>query len=770
MEVEEVEITISRGKTPEEAIAQYRKSTEYEWLKKRADQLYDGYGVGSSPASNPFGYVQASQIELFNYAFGTISKIRTTPNPDTSPNDEYLLPFASKRNTKLLHHLLTVLIGNLSKDTLDVQFTRIDSFARDGRNHQKAFLRLAYLMKQAGLAQNEAAQAIGLSPEEVPQNMDQLRARLNIDPKLWDERDFSVAVQSIFEYCGMDTVMVSVILCLCIFGFAGVRNDNSGSAPEIRYMNPIMTRTNWSANMDYKDLVYFGEIILVPLSKFRHEAAGWLTEDEMKTVEKDAVTYEQILQRQGYIGYLGAFNSEFDGDKFIEVMDFEFKHSHLLTTKNKTIKGIPTLILDLKNSASPKHNQIPIYARYGGKYCCQSGLMYRCGRITPEPRQPMPLHPSDQRLTDHADVILGATFYRPMSLNGVSVSPVERVMEHVDSLQTLLSKRDNLIGSISPDLTAIDVDAIKEALTTPNAKGVSMKKMIQGVFRRGLVPYKGKQRVKMPNAGGNWPVQVIPSNTSARLAQLEAAAEYDIRQIRMLIGVPETLEGIMPGTRSGDKAMQNMNAAATESMEPIRQAKKAIFTNCSKFWLYTIQTGGFVGSYKGSVVNIDPDVHGFSIFNTKVIVDSSKERWAILMQAALEGHAKGFIPYSMIAYLQTESNIQTAELRYADFEQRQLQRQDAMAERNFMANAEDQQKKLEQTIAGKLEAERIKVQGIIEKAMTDAEAAGRQVAAKIMADYEAIKMENEALKEQIVLEKDLELRNERLKPKESTNE
>jgi hypothetical protein len=93
-----------------------------------------------------------------------------------------------------------------------------------------------------------------------------------------------------------------------------------------------------------------------------------------------------------------------------------------------------------------------------------------------------------------------------------------------------------------------------------------------------------------------------------------------------------------------------------------------------------------------------------------------------------------------------------------------------MAERNFMANAEDQQKKLEQTIAGKLEAERIKVQGIIEKAMTDAEAAGRQVAAKIMADYEAIKMENEALKEQIVLEKDLELRNERLKPKESTNE
>jgi hypothetical protein len=169
-------------------------------------------------------------------------------------------------------------------------------------------------------------------------------------------------------------------------------------------------------------------------------------------------------------------------------------------------------------------------------------------------------------------------------------------------------------------------------------------------------------------------------------------------------------------------------------------------------------------------VNIDPDVHGFSIFNTKVIVDSSKERWAILMQAALEGHAKGFIPYSMIAYLQTESNIQTAELRYADFEQRQLQRQDAMAERNFMANAEDQQKKLEQTIAGKLEAERIKVQGIIEKAMTDAEAAGRQVAAKIMADYEAIKMENEALKEQIVLEKDLELRNERLKPKESTNE
>lgn len=760
------EIVIDRVLTPEEAIKGFRESKEYTWLKKKASELFYGYGPSTFPTQAPFGMLQSEMIELFNYAYGIQSKARTTDNPNTSPNDEYLLPFASKRSSKLLHHLLTTMVGNISKDKLDVQFTRIDTMGSDAKMSYKGMLQLAQMIKAAGAAHNEAAAAAGLTPDEVPDTMSHLRARLAIDPKLWDERDMSVAVKAIFSYAGMDNVMKAAVLCLAIFAFAGIRSDNTGSFPEIRYMNPIMTRTNWSPMMDYKDLIYFSEIVIIPLTKFKHEAAGWLTDAEIKSVEETAVTYESILQRQGMTGYLGAYGSMFEGDKFVEVMDFEFKHTHYLTMKRKSVRGVPTLFVDLKNGQSPTSEQTPIYARYGGKYCCQTGLMYRCGRLTPEPRQPMPLMEEDSKLTDHTDVILGATFFRTMALNGVSVSPVGRVMEHIDSLNTLLGQHSNTVKAIVPDITTFDLDAMRAVLLSPSQKAGDVKKIVQAFLRRGLAPYNGKKRP--PAAGNAWPIANIPNNTAQKLTTLEASIEWEIRQIRMLVGVPETLEGIMPGTRTGDKAMQNMNNQAAESMEMIRSARKDLFKTTAKFWLYTIQCNGYTGSYNGKSVRVNPDMHAWSIYDTDVIVDSTAERWNMLMQAAIAGNQKGLIPFSMLAYLNTESDIQTAELRFSAFEQDALQKQQQQAQQNFQMNAEDQQNKLNATIQGKLEDRNLQTQAIIQKANIDANARIEAVLRQIEGRLSEIPIQKNADSELITQEKDLELRND-LQTKESTN-
>lgn len=752
------ELEINRTLSPKEAIEAFRESREYKWLHKKAKEIFYGYGPSTFPTQAPFGMLQSEMIELFNYAYGIQSKARTTQNPNTSPNDEYLLPFASKRSSKLLHHLLTTMVGNICKDRLDVQFTRIDSMGSDAKVSFKAMLQLAQMLKTVGATHNEAAAAAGLTPEEVPDTMEHLRARLAIDPKLWDERDMSVAVKAIFNYAGMNNVDKAVVLCLAIFAFAGIRSDNTGSFPEIRYMNPIMTRTNWSPNMDYKDLMYFSEVILVPLTKFKHEAADWLTDDEMKAVEATAVTYESILLRQGMTGYLGAYASMFEGDKFVEVMDFEFKHTHYLTMRRKSVRGVPRLFVDLKNSPSPTSEQTPIYARYGGKYCCQTGIMYRCGRLTPEPRQSPPLMEEDNKLTDHTDVMLGATFFRVMSLNGVSVSPVGRVMEHVDNLNDLLGQHTNTVKAIVPDITTFDLDAMRTVLLSPSQKAGDVKKIVQAFLRRGLAPYNGKKRP--PAAGNAWPIANIPNNTASKLAMLENSIEYEIRQIRMLVGVPETLEGIMPGTRTGDKAMQNMNNQAAESMEMIRSARKDLFKTTAKFWLYTIQCQGYTGSYGNKAIRIDPEMHTWSIYNTEVITDSTPERWNTLMQAAISGNAKGLVPYSMIAYLQTETDIQTAELRFSAYEQKMMQQQQQQAQRNFEMNAQEQAAQMDKTIQGKLEAENIKGQAAITKAQIDAQARLEAVLTQIEGRLKEISIQKNADSELITQEKDLELRND----------
>ena len=139
------------------------------------------------------------------------------------------------------------------------------------------------------------------------------------------------------------------------------------------------------------------------------------------------------------------------------------------------------------------------------------------------------------------------------------------------------------------------------------------------------------------------------------------------------------------------------------------------------------------------------------------------------MQAAIAGNQKGMIPFSMIAYLQTESDIQTAELRFSAFEQEALQKQQQQAQQNFQMNAEDQQNKLMATIDGKIQAETVKAQAVLQKAQIDAQAGMQEILAKIDGKLKEISIQKNAESALITQEKDLELRND-LQTKNNTNE
>jgi len=204
----------------------YRKGDALRtWLREEARKVYNGYGATASGSMNlANAVVQSQRMELWQYAMGLEALTRTKPNPKTGPNDPDMEVVGTSRNTKFLNHLLNTMVGTLCKEELEPNVERIDSFAHEYHEDYRALVRLATLLNNIDKKATEAAQVIGLNPDEIPTNTSQLRARLSTNPQMMDERNAKVAIQSIFLNNQMPAHIRQFALSLVIWGFGGLRH------------------------------------------------------------------------------------------------------------------------------------------------------------------------------------------------------------------------------------------------------------------------------------------------------------------------------------------------------------------------------------------------------------------------------------------------------------------------------------------------------------------------------------------------------------------
>lgn len=163
---------------------------------------------------------------------------------------------------------------------------------------------------------------------------------------------------------------------------------------------------------------------------------------------------------------------------------------------------------------------------------------------------------------------------------------------------------------------------------------------------------------------------------------------------------------------------------------------RSVYERSCRYWCYIVQWEDASYGYGGKSVRIESQKYKWNIYNISCSIKPTAEAWAILMDAAIKGHEKGTIPFSMIMYLQRESDLMTAEMVYSDFEDRMLAKQQANEEKNIQMN--DQLSKNTAREASDLKISQIQAQGevVLQKVIAEGQEERKALSAKIMADQE----------------------------------
>jgi hypothetical protein len=654
MEINILEQTEISPEKMQEAVAAVKATAEEKLRKKIMDlgrEIWNRYQFNSPNLyMHQWDYVRMNQVA--RYFLGRQDQTqyltkweKSIQNKEKSPKgqgagweEDTRYQDLMSGNLKILNHVITALMGNMSRQKFTPTVFREDQQASDMRNDFRDKLYAAMQLKEFGIRYESLLNEVGFKEEELPVDDFDLRAKVEAKQFL-DEAQMQMALKdTLLKNNFTPAILEKIRLHALLFGVVDVRVDWMSKLYKIRHTNPYFRTSGYSAKADCSDSPYDAELIFVYLDDLKVEAAGEIK--DWKSVEAAATTYEEFYSRfNGMVLNRASWMERgrpavVSAERGVAVLDYEYKRTEKITEQiRKTADGRVITKYGLNATGSSVVAERAIQYRYGAKLIVDcADEAYHVGRRLPRAAE---YDGHKEEVQDLFTSMSGFITYRPMNLEGQNVAIGEKGLEYVQTIQQLWVKGAKIAKRILPPLVKIDRFGFNSLTTAPGQKGISGFDVAQSMVGDGLLIYDSQPYQKNFSMPKGVPVTIEHTEDTRKLREIYELIAINTNALREIMSTPPQATGQMPGTRTGQGVSELVLSEAQQSIQPWYDAVENVVNRMDKYILLMLKYGGAKGNYKGTPYNVDASTEGGlwkNVYCVHVKNTPTEARWERLYQ------------------------------------------------------------------------------------------------------------------------------------------
>lgn len=523
-------------------------------------------------------------------------------------DEDYRLTDYMAGNLKILNHVVTTIMGNMSRQKFTPTVFREDQQASELRNNFREELESAMVVKEFGIRYQTLLDNTGFKEEELPVNDFDLKAKVEAK-QFYDEAQMQMALKDVLLKNNFTPAILEKIrLHTILFGVVDVRVDWMSKLHKIRHTNPYFRQSGYTTKADCSDAPFDAELIFVYLDDLKVEAAGEIK--DWDSVRAASTTYEDFYARfNGMVLNRSNWGARdrpaiVESERGVAVLDFQYKRTERITEQRRTTAdGRVITKYGLNATGSTVVAERAIQHRYGAKLLVDcSDEAYHVGRVLPRATE---YDGHRDEVEDIFTSMSGFITYRPMNLEGQNVSIAEKGLEYIQTIQQLWVKGAKMAKRILPPLVKIDRFGFNAITTAPGQKGISGFDVAQSMVGDGLLVYDSAPYQKNFSMPKGVPVTIEHTEDTRKLKEIYDLIAINTNALREIMNTPPQATGQMPGTRTGQGVSELVLSEAQQSVMPWYDAVENVVNRMDKYILLMLKYGGAKGTYKGSPYNVD---------------------------------------------------------------------------------------------------------------------------------------------------------------------
>lgn len=603
-------------------------------------------------------------------------------------------------NLQILNHIVTTIMGNMSNVAYPITVFRMDGAANKLRQKLQDGIALAMELKSFGIRYQGLLDELGFKEEELPISDYDLRKKVE-NKRVADEVEMQYAVKDVLQQHNFWASIVERIrLNTILFGFTEVRTDWMAKRNRVRFTDLFFRISGFAQKPDCSDSPFDAELIFVPLSDLKYEAEGEIT--DWTSVEALATSYQDFFQRySGYVMTRGSgWGPRMDGavieaEKGVPVLDFVYKQTDRIVDEERELPdGTVFRKRSLNKSGTNIVAEKAIEHRYGGKWIVGTKEMYQWGRILPSARQYDATEERDS-VIDYYTCHSGFIGFRPMAMSGLNVPPAEKALNILNEIQQLWVKLSRINKRILPPLISADRKAFKDLIQDKGGKGLTPMDVATSIFGDGFnlwdsQPYA--QNLSLPKGG---PVSVQHTEDVRKAQEIVTLMAELMNMLREMMATPPQMNGVMPGTRTGEGVSELMVNQAQTTMLPFYKSVENVIERTCDYILMMIKYSGAEGNFGGNPYFIDASTEANTwrnVYKCRVKTTMNNERWNRLYEFLNRYIEMGYnIPPDVVFAIEDTDDVKEAEMLLADAVKRA--EQTARGDAQYQFQMQEQQRK-----------------------------------------------------------------------------
>jgi hypothetical protein len=657
--------------------------------------------------------------ENYQYALANQSILRTIrPIENISGNDAFTLPGADLRNVHIAPSIVDAINGKMNRMQFKPNVTMIDAISMSKRDEIRAKAEIVMMLKKMGFEAEEAMKIYNLTPEDVPIDQTELELKMQMAPQLQTEVALELGIEYVSHESKQDVLAKMVDNDLIITSNGGYWIDRTGGKRVIKRLDPLNSGWSFSLVEDARDVVFAYTIEAVPITKVMYDAAGYLSEEDMKLIRggRFDLMYNWLFTWSAFSeGSTPIYSSTYVD--YALVMYFEFisvdDFYGMIDKKGQAKSGYS----EDKNATTVLKTKTQNV--FGGKYICGTGLIYDYG-VKESIRQPITSNPENVYRCNPAKSYGSFIIYQANMVQGQNKSVIDRAKKHIDIIQQTVEKIDVYTKEFIPWMTVIDKAALADFATEENDEEITQDDLITTALTKGIITVDSGNLRGIATSSGKSIVQIIANQGGSNLQLLFSLLQQHIAMLRDIIGIPNVELGAAPGSEQGKFVTQTQMAGSDNVLRGLMFAKMQLYQNLWENIMYDLLSNGAQGVMNNKIFSLKQGNPDEAIPNLKVEVAPSEQQWSELYALANQALAAGTITLDQVAYLKMIDNYKQA-YAYLALQQKKGQMQQMQ---NATANAETNAQIQAQVAAaqqqGKETLEKIKIQGDIVKEVAKA--------------------------------------------------
>lgn len=463
-------------------------------------------------------------------------------------------------------------LGLLSKQMYDIVINPIDPAARNDIQQSILEMRGKILARMVA-AQNQnpqIANSPALIPEpEEPEDLDgvevvstSLRHRTAMEAEeVWE----LVAAQNNWQM-----VRELALESLMDYGVAIVQDETDGDFVKLHNVDLRRWVQNFCTYPDFSDLMYGGEIKMIPVSKLQVASQGQLSDEDLDKIYSCCVSNNWTVSGFNMSSFTGGYSDWYNRGK-VAVLELKILSTDEIIREERINRAGNLVYAPSRDVNNPQKSTIhknKVESVYRISWIVGTEYAYNYGREFDIKRNPKNL--SQAKLPYH---IVTCSGFHDMKVK----SRMDDLIPIADNIQMAYYKMQDALNRATPKGFSLDLDALEDVALTVGQKELKGSSLAALYKQTGTILYRSKG---LDGKGGGKPFEQLDNGINDAIQQFRDAVLHYIEIGNSILGLNDITDGSTPNAKTlngvAQMAAQGTNNALSDIYSADERMSKSV--------------------------------------------------------------------------------------------------------------------------------------------------------------------------------------------------